>query len=41
MSGDGVVDKTHAFGVRIHCETLICPWARHLYPSCSRGERPL
>jgi len=31
---DGAVDKTHAFGVRdpcwIHCETPMCPWARHL-----------
>ena len=28
-------------GVRIHCETPMCPWARHLTPSCSRGVQPL
>jgi len=27
--------------VQIHCETPMCPWARHLTPSCSRGVRPM
>jgi len=40
LGGDGAVDKTHASGVK-DCETPMCPWARHLTPSCSIGVRLL
>jgi len=33
VGGDGAVDKTHLVWetrVWIHCETPMCPWARHL-----------